>query len=334
MSIGIGVVTRNRPALLARLLESFADLDLGPQVPENSTLHFIVVENDGLGTHEVQSVVQGFRARLAATPKWQAASVHVEIEPRLGIAHARNRVLDLADRLDLDFLAFTDDDCHVAPDWLAQLLKAQRQHGSHLTTNYTRYVADLDGCGILQRTLARGYLLKDEARIRNITDDMPAEAGTNNWMVAMDFVRAHALRFDTAVGFMMGEDKWFYMALQQAGGKVATAPAAQVEELLTADRLSVRWLFQRARASQIVTSQRKRPKRLRSIFSILAIFIRRFLLQLPWIPFDRGVSLVRCIETLGRITGRTDYMRGRTAEIYRHVPLLDAAPPMTAPPTP
>lgn len=312
MKIGIGVVTRNRARMLAQLLASFARLR-----PSGHEIRFIVVENDPVGTEEVRETIEKFKARLLETPALSDAAVDAETEPQLGIAHARNRVLDMAAKTNCDFLAFTDDDCQVAPDWIAELMQAQRSSNADLTANYVRYSLNLDACSPLQKYIARGFLRKEDMRVAKAISMNQPHMGTGNWLVSMPFVQAHSMRFDTSVGFMPGEDVRFYKALQRAKGTIALAPLAHVEETWTSDRLTPGHLFQRARATQIAISRHKRPSPIRSVFSVLAKFHGKFLLCVLRMPFDRGVSFVRAIEQLGKIAGRIDYMMGRTVTLYR-----------------
>src|SRR5690606_18400219 len=64
------------------------------------------------------------QARAAAEASRRAATPRLEyrLEPRRGIANARNAALAAAQELGAAFLAFTDDDAVPEPDWLAQLI--------------------------------------------------------------------------------------------------------------------------------------------------------------------------------------------------------------------
>ena len=109
-SICVGTITRNRPLMLKNLFESYARM----QVPAGTSIRFVVVENNDQPT--LSDVVETFRKRLPQS------TVQYEVEPRLGIAFARNRVLDCALDAGDDLLTFADDDETVEPDWLVQLL--------------------------------------------------------------------------------------------------------------------------------------------------------------------------------------------------------------------
>lgn len=98
------IPTRDRPKRLVECLQSFADLEY----PVNSWE--LIVVNDG-GTDSF--------AMITSELKQQLPLQLVDIEPA-GPAAARNRGAKLASG---DYLAFTDDDCYVSPDWLCYFAK-------------------------------------------------------------------------------------------------------------------------------------------------------------------------------------------------------------------
>jgi glycosyltransferase involved in cell wall biosynthesis len=96
------IPTRDRPSQLAACLESLTKLDY-----PRDRFEVIVVDD---GSHaSVEQVTAGFRDRLKLTSLAQ---------PPAGPAAARNTG---AARARGQFLAFTDDDCAPAADWLQKL---------------------------------------------------------------------------------------------------------------------------------------------------------------------------------------------------------------------
>lgn len=96
------VPTHARPKQLAACFESLACLDYPRERFE------VIVVNDGSGTSP-ETVVAFFRDRLDIT---------LLTQPHAGPASARNTG---AAKANGEFLAFTDDDCTPAPDWLQAL---------------------------------------------------------------------------------------------------------------------------------------------------------------------------------------------------------------------
>ncbi len=123
--IAVGVITQRRPQQFAALLAKLAEQN----TPAGMELHFIFVENDS--AISVQPSVDRFKSALSST----GGNVHLELEPEIGISFARNRVLDIAKRLDMDWLALVDDDdLPTNKDWVCRLYQGCKNQG--LTAGY------------------------------------------------------------------------------------------------------------------------------------------------------------------------------------------------------
>jgi GT2 family glycosyltransferase len=100
--ITVIICTYNRSRGLRRTLESLEEMS----VPLQITWELIVVDNNS--TDETRDVVEEFRTK-------ETLPVRYVFEPKQGLSHARNAGVSAASG---NILAFTDDDCVVAPDWL------------------------------------------------------------------------------------------------------------------------------------------------------------------------------------------------------------------------
>lgn len=96
------IPTRRRPAQLERCLEALCGLEY-PRFE-------VIVVDDGGGI-DLRSALERFRSRLALT---------LHVQARTGPAGARNAG---AERARGEVLAFTDDDCVPAHDWLRRLVE-------------------------------------------------------------------------------------------------------------------------------------------------------------------------------------------------------------------
>ncbi|HEV8033808.1 glycosyltransferase family 2 protein [Yoonia sp.] len=107
--IVIGICTRQRNALLRRLLESIWE----QPIPPNYDVDVVIVDNNDepAVTLEILQLPEKFNVTL----------VH---ESKVGLVNARNRILDAATLAGADWLIGVDDDEWVAPDWLAQFIIA------------------------------------------------------------------------------------------------------------------------------------------------------------------------------------------------------------------
>jgi cellulose synthase/poly-beta-1,6-N-acetylglucosamine synthase-like glycosyltransferase len=109
--LSIIISTYNRAARLAGALESLFAQD-APGVP----FEIIVVNNNS--TDDTRAVVEAWQA-LAAPP--DAPQLRYVFEARQGVSYGRNAGVRAARA---EWLAFTDDDMRMAPDWVAQLRQA------------------------------------------------------------------------------------------------------------------------------------------------------------------------------------------------------------------
>jgi glycosyltransferase involved in cell wall biosynthesis len=105
LAASVIVCTRNRCSALAQLLDSLTRLVLPPGL----AWELVVVDNGS--SDGTAALIDSFADRLP---------VRRIFEPRKGISRARNAGLDAALG---EILAFTDDDCLPAPDWLRVIVQ-------------------------------------------------------------------------------------------------------------------------------------------------------------------------------------------------------------------
>ncbi|MBM3262392.1 MAG: glycosyltransferase family 2 protein [candidate division Zixibacteria bacterium] len=134
------IPTYNRPAFLARLLESLADQDVAPD-------HFeVLVVSDG-STDHTHEYLEAFCC-THTNFRWM-------VQKNQGPAAARNTGLAVATT---DCIAFTDDDCIAAPDWVRHILRCFKEQPDvlgmegktvtqhELRTPFTHYVEGNGEC--------------------------------------------------------------------------------------------------------------------------------------------------------------------------------------------
>lgn len=105
--IAIGICTRQRNALLRRLLKTLWQ----QPIPDRYAIEVIIVDNN-----DVPTVTQKL---LALPPKFSITIIH---EARPGLVTARNRLFEAAVASGAEWLLGLDDDTWVEPDWLAQFI--------------------------------------------------------------------------------------------------------------------------------------------------------------------------------------------------------------------
>jgi glycosyltransferase involved in cell wall biosynthesis len=106
MKVSIIISTRNRASQLERCFQSVARIA--------SPAPWELVAIDNASTDDTSCVIRRF-AESVNIP------VRTAIEPQPGLAHARNLGITLAQG---EILAFTDDDCYPAPDYVDEVIRA------------------------------------------------------------------------------------------------------------------------------------------------------------------------------------------------------------------
>ncbi|MDV7142728.1 glycosyltransferase [Tropicimonas sp. TH_r6] len=257
--IVVATVTRNRPVMLGRLLDSLARIT----PPEDTELDFIVVENA-----ETLSL-----APPAAT---LPGPLHLLNEPELGIPFARNRALDSALEMGADWLVFVDDDETVRPDWLAELHAGAVRAGADLAAGPVVPVAP-DGALTRSEQAMMDYYTRmaEERQTRMAAQMAPRDLPTNNWICRLAAAREVGLRFDEALRMTGGSDTRLSRQAVEAGLRTGWIAAAVVEEEMPRARLTAGYLFRRAKSQTLAKIEfeyraKGKPILGKALFHILA----------------------------------------------------------------
>lgn len=316
-TICIGTITRGRPEMLKRLLWSYAAL----QTPEGVRLHFVIVENGETPT--LRDVIDAFARQVPQ------CGVQYELEHRLGIAFARNRVLDIALDSGDDLLTFADDDEVVGASWLAQLLAEHDALGLDIVGSPVRR-APLDGRQPAWRKLIWDGLDKlnrdAEAKANRRRQKGQGDAvlvSTGSWMGNLAFFRRTKLRFDESLAFAGGEDSRLFVMAKSLGARSGWCPSAIVYETVCTERLSLSYIYRRSR-DEAIAKLRPRLKTNAARVALRApgsVAARVFSLagSIVSIPIAPGRSLVRAARYSGGIAGIVQALRGRESGHYLQV---------------
>ena len=225
-TVTILIPTRNRPAPLRRALESLAQLDL----PAGLGVDVLVVDNseDGNAAPVVEAVALPFPARVVA-------------ESRPGVATARNRGLAEATG---ELVAFLDDDCEAAPEWLAAQVATLAATGAD--GSFGPRVAAIEGpeppdATFFKATYSRDLVEADGADVSARHAYLPLPGAV--------LVRARCLAdpapFDTRLDHIGGEDVLLFRRLVEAGRRFVWSPRAAVTEHIPASRLDMGFVMKR-----------------------------------------------------------------------------------------
>ena len=298
----VALATRNRPAGLARTLESLA-----AQEPCRLPVHVVVVDNDAGGS--ARPVVDQYATQhdTGGAP----LTVSYVCEPRPGIAFARNAALEFVTTCDV--VAFLDDDEVADPGWLRLLLDAMVQFDADVTTGPCDRDLPINApkwAHVSSLFTAEHYPTGTERPV----------AFTGNAAVRGAAIVEHGLRFAIDHPQMGGTDHWFFAALVEHGARIVWVDEARVTEAVTADRLRLRWAWRRGfrigyslvvRDPNRPVGRRARVRAMGAASSELVRAMARTLVgaRLGWtVAVDRSVASARAVGALwalcsGRFSG-------------------------------
>ena len=220
-SIDICVCTFRR-AELADTLRSIAAMDM----PGGFDVRVIVADNDETPTAEPLVMT------LAKDLKLPVVYRHA---PARNISIARNACLDASTS---DFVAFIDDDETASSQWLVQLVAVAEADGATVVLGPVR---------ALYRPDAPRWMRKGDFH-----STLPVWVGgeirtgyTCNVLLRMGDESLRGRRFSLARGQTGGEDTEFFDQMVKAGGWIAFAPEAWVDEVVPRSRAAFDWLGRR-----------------------------------------------------------------------------------------
>ena len=312
--ITVAAATRQRPRMLADLLQSLQGLD----VPQGAELSFVFVENDVILS--ISSLVDDFHKRTG----WPARAVH---EPRQGISYSRNAIIDAATEDGADWLAFIDDDEHVRHDWLRLLWAGAKDANAQLAGGPVVPVAPAMGCSENETEVLSYY--ERAAKVSNMRKEVAMtsgrrfDIGAGNWIADLSAINAGNLRFDPDFGLSGGEDTDFSRRAYKAGLTLAWVPQAIVTEEVARARLSTAYIVERARAQtitkfQIMMAESPKTAKINALAQILSKGASGLLRIASWPIFGR-YSYHRGYRSLGIAQGLLAGLRGESQARYTQV---------------
>jgi len=227
MRVAVCVITMKRPEGLRRLIEGINEQVFAKcEAPD---LEIVVVDNDPEGS------ACAYCERVAPSLNWP---LKCHVEPRRGIPYARNRAV--ASALEgADFIVSVDDDEVPEPDWLDELLHAQRVYDADVVAGPVVPYFDEP---VPEWVVRGGFFQRPRHRTGTVLDI----AATNNTLIRADVFRGMEEHFSTRLGLTGADDTHFFMRVHRAGRKIVWADEALVREWIPASRANAGWLLKRA----------------------------------------------------------------------------------------
>ncbi|WP_312014415.1 glycosyltransferase [Bradyrhizobium sp. AUGA SZCCT0283] len=290
--------------------------------PAATLIELIVVDNDIAGT--ARSTVEKFAAN-------NPLPVTYAIEPRRGLAEARNRGIQLGLERGARWLAFIDDDSQPHPDWLDRLVSALRSESAKLVGGSNIFEAPKAPMTAWQKFVCQGLVDGSYRRYRRQRDRVARDKVTivtGNWCADLHWIKDKALRFDQRYSATGGEDTAFDRSMRATGAKVLFVPDSIVVETVPVARISLRYQFKRLMMSSITKYNHYRRARgpafalaralPQGILALLAgppLFIVSAILAIVS-PRPGALFLVRTSRLVGKSIGALGGAIGLKSELY------------------
>ncbi len=296
--MAVGLCTYKRLAYLQRVLQHVHQACTA----WGSMVHLIVVDNDGTDP-SVRETVNGFANRAGLT-------VHFMVEPRPGIASARNAVFAKAEELGIRFLAMLDDDEWPDADWLSQLLLTCQRTGAVVVggpvkphfAESARHLEPLAMYWSVEPQLLEGKTIV---------------FCTCNFLIDLQAIRCEPRPlFDAEFGLSGGEDVVFFRRLFYLGYPMAWCAQALVHEEVPPDRASLAWLRRRRFAGGLNAVRWERFQGAnKALAKTLGLTVR--LAFYPLLGREPGSPWLGWRLELEKVKGRYAAHLGRTVAQYR-----------------
>jgi succinoglycan biosynthesis protein ExoM len=310
----ICLLTRRRPVMLRQALDSLA----GMQIPENTDVTVIVVENDSKDSMRVE--FDGFRARTGLR------SIYLR-EERMGIPFARNHAVDAALAAGADVVLFFDDDEIADTNWLAELLARYRESNLDLIGGPVVASAADHGETWLQSRLRAGLARRFESRARKASrklargQERRITIVTNNWLASRSVFDTFGIRFDEAYAKTGGSDTKFYHDAVAAGVKSGWAPKAVVYETIPSERVTLGYVYRRGRDQKRTSVYRKLRKsgHVKSALRMLPEMVYRIMVLVPGpllVILSGGRHLTSFVRSTGETVGLVTGFFGARSTLY------------------
>jgi glycosyltransferase involved in cell wall biosynthesis len=219
--VAVCVLTYRRPKGLKRLLDALRRQEFHREAPR---IEIIVVGNDADGSGE--AVCRG------------EEGVRYCGAPQRGIATARNTALREA-LPGNDFVIFIDDDGVPEPEWLYELLSAQRTYSADVVTGPVRphFIQPPPAW------VVKGRIFETRRRCQG---QRVKVAYTSNVLIRAAVFKETGLRFDQRLDLVGGEDRHMFQRIFEAGYRIVWSDRAVVREWIPANRTTWRWVLRRS----------------------------------------------------------------------------------------
>ncbi|NCT37350.1 glycosyltransferase family 2 protein [Bacillus sp. EB93] len=232
LKVAVCICTFKRPLYLSRLLNSL--------LPVLSEIEFnvIIVDNDKNGS--AKEVYNSFKGKLPLI---------YELEKEQGLSSARNKCIEKARELNLDYIVFLDDDEVVKrKDWLSNLIFTAKKYDTGIVTGPVLP---------LYQHQVKGYIKKSNIfsppRYENGTELL--HTGTGNTLVKLSILSHMEQVFCEKFNHSGGEDTYLFLELVRLGHSIVWCDEAEILEFIPVERANIPYIFKRSFYSAVNFTQ-------------------------------------------------------------------------------
>ncbi len=226
-TLAISLCTYKRPNLLRNAIRAIKNV----RIPKDLSAQLVVIDN--YPTEEVKEIVEVETADLGFPSKY------VE-EERRGLVFARNRALQEAEALNVDYIAFFDDDDHPDEGWLENLWNCMNEYSATVVTGRMTFTWP-ETC-TLNEEVKRIY---DRRRMNFQTGEIKQRCGSCNTLFDFQFSRKHNLSFNPIFNLTGGEDSHFFESMTLKGAKIVWCEEAVVYSDIVEERTTENYIRNR-----------------------------------------------------------------------------------------
>lgn len=284
-SIAICICTYNRYEGLRNLLQRLSIIDN----PAELQISIIVIDNDSSGT--------------ASKIRSEFKEIHYFVENEIGVSFARNRAVIEAKKIDVDYIAFLDDDEIPNENWLVDMIMTIKKYDADIVAGPV--------IPVLPKELQ--VFLPFMTRKRHLTGTPIEYWGAGNILLRIGV-------FDR-IGFFSvdysergGEDTQFSARCKRQDLQMVWSDSAIVFEPTDAKRANPKWLAKRAynagriianveRELDIGSPQRRIAIALVYLFSGMSIWPASLVIDRIFDKNYHLVSMIHIKKGLGMIKG-------------------------------
>ncbi|MBN2486812.1 MAG: glycosyltransferase family 2 protein [Bacteroidales bacterium] len=295
--VTVCISTRRRPDGLMELLQSINTINL----PENTELSIVVVENDSQSVSD--KVVQEFAAQSRFKTNYY-------LETNQGISHARNRSVKEAGNC--DFVCFVDDDQIVDKNWMAELMKCQREYNCDGVSGATPALFRFD---------VPEYIVDHHKDIEKPYGEIVKQAATGCLLLRKSLVDKLEGPFDIRLNFTGGEDFFMTSQITKIGGIIRINHKAISHEIIPPGRTTVKYVMKRtirtANTQLIVRSLTgEKVSKVKILPHILGRLLLGIVVFVPYYLFGKSNKLLGLFKICYSIGGLM-FVFGRSNRFYK-----------------